>query len=383
MRNGRVGSLIKDKKTNTWFVRVYVGKSQRAYRLGHAKEFGSKAEVWQEAEIRLRELGKVGPGKRETLEEFLVKSYLPEAERRLRPSTAAGYRGLYERYLQGRRDIRLPLFAFRTVDIQRILDDIADNNNLSKLTLQHTKHFLGTVFRHAIAAGMRENNPVRDALLPNTTKETPPTAAYTLNEVVSVLETLKTSGTHRAVEAMAAVAIAAFAGLRLAEIQGLSHEDYEGDELSIHETVWRGEVSPTKSKASRATVPVIPMLSTYLDLYRRWLEEHGESLTGRMFPMDLVALGARHIKPAFRKAGVPFRGWHSFRRGLATSLFALGAEDIVVQRILRHSDVGITKSAYIKVKDKKVNAAMGKLSNALRKRGKRVVKQSSENHAEG
>jgi integrase len=36
------------------------------------------------------------------------------------------------------------------------------------------------------------------------------------------------------------------------------------------------------------------------------------------------------------------------RRGLGTSLHALGVDDIEIQRILRHSNIGITQKMYIK-----------------------------------
>jgi len=43
-----------------------------------------------------------------------------------------------------------------------------------------------------------------------------------------------------------------------------------------------------------------------------------------------------------------WHGWHAFRRGLATNLHTLGVDDIEIQRILRHSSVGITQKIYIK-----------------------------------
>ncbi|MGB9431875.1 MAG: hypothetical protein WBQ89_06510 [Candidatus Acidiferrum sp.] len=40
-----------------------------------------------------------------------------------------------------------------------------------------------------------------------------------------------------------------------------------------------------------------------------------------------------------------WRGWHAFRRGLATNLHALGIPDREIQGILRHSNIAIS---YIK-----------------------------------
>ena len=54
------------------------------------------------------------------------------------------------------------------------------------------------------------------------------------------------------------------------------------------------------------------------------------------------------IKPKLQALGVEWHGWHAFRRGLATNLHALGVSDIVIQAILRHSDVSVTRQSYIK-----------------------------------
>jgi integrase len=43
-----------------------------------------------------------------------------------------------------------------------------------------------------------------------------------------------------------------------------------------------------------------------------------------------------------------WRGWHSFRRGLATNLHTLGVDDKTIQAILRHSNVALTINVYIK-----------------------------------
>jgi integrase len=43
-----------------------------------------------------------------------------------------------------------------------------------------------------------------------------------------------------------------------------------------------------------------------------------------------------------------WRGWHAFRRGLATNLHALGIPDKEIQAILRHSNIAVTQSCYIK-----------------------------------
>ena len=58
---------------------------------------------------------------------------------------------------------------------------------------------------------------------------------------------------------------------------------------------------------------------------------------------------------------MPWYGWHALRRGLASNLYEIGAPDKVVQRILRHSKPHVTRERYIKVFDRTVLEAVGKV----------------------
>ena len=84
-----------------------------------------------------------------------------------------------------------------------------------------------------------------------------------------------------------------------------------------------------------------------------------------MFDADLVNPGRRAVKQAFTKCDLRWRGWHPFRRGLATTLYEQVCDDLTVMRILRHSKVIVTRKSYIRVRDPQVEKAMGKLSNAV------------------
>ena len=44
------------------------------------------------------------------------------------------------------------------------------------------------------------------------------------------------------------------------------------------------------------------------------------------------------IRPAVEAVGLPWYRWHGFRRGIAYNLYELGANDKIVQRILRHAN---------------------------------------------
>lgn len=60
-----------------------------------------------------------------------------------------------------------------------------------------------------------------------------------------------------------------------------------------------------------------------------------------------------------------WHGWHAFRRGLASTLYALGVDDVMVQQILRHKDVQVTRDHYIKTSNEQSIAEMEKLDSAF------------------
>ena len=107
--------------------------------------------------------------------------------------------------------------------------------------------------------------------------------------------------------------------------------------------------------------PIIQPLLARLDAIKP------EVASGWMFPntiggaLDLDNLADRVIKPVLKANGLTWKGWHAYRRGLATNLHELGVPDIVIQAILRHEDVSTTQRSYIKTVPEVVTAAMKRL----------------------
>jgi hypothetical protein len=76
-------------------------------------------------------------------------------------------------------------------------------------------------------------------------------------------------------------------------------------------------------------------------------------------PRSLRCKGRYHLPTAFGAVKSESRGRHAFGRGLASTLFETGAEDLVVQRILRPARVLVTREDHIKRFDIRVTEAMG------------------------
>lgn len=169
------------------------------------------------------------------------------------------------------------------------------------------------------------------------------------------------------------VATAAYGGFREGEIRGLQWEDYKlaatDDALGllyVTRSVWRTHIGKPKTKKSQAPVPVIPQLAERLAVWRKLC---GNPASGPIFPngagrqLNLGWLYQTKMKDVLAKSGLGWKGWHGFRRGLASNLNELGIDDSVIQTILRHSNVATTQKHYIKTATPQAEAAMRRLSH--------------------
>ena len=93
--------------------------------------------------------------------------------------------------------------------------------------------------------------------------------------------------------------------------------------------------------------------------------------------MAMDRLAQKVIRPAIEAIGLPWYGWHGFRREIASNLYALGADDKVVQRVLRHAKPHVTKERYIKVFDPAVLEAMRRMQATLEELRRGQQKASS------
>jgi integrase len=258
---------------------------------------------------------------------------------------------------------------------------IAKQKDLTRTTLRHIKSVLSTIFIYAKNEGAFDGaNPVDGAFIPQHAREPGETHAYDLRQVVQILEVLPLLG-------KSLVATAAFTGLRHGELRGLEWTDYTGDKLAINRSIWKSEVSLPKTRASRDSVPVIRQLAEILDAYRKSI---GDPETGVVFhsgdglPINLDVFKRRVVRPALQAIRVPWYGWHAFRRGLASNLYAMGAQDKVVQRILRHAKPHVTRDCYIKVFDRTLLEAMERLEAQIEalQQGERISQQLKLNFSD-
>jgi integrase len=217
---------------------------------------------------------------------------------------------------------------------------------------------------------------------------------YSLEEINKITEAVEKNPDKTALNV---ILVAAFTGLRMSELRGLRWSDFNGISLRVVRSVWRTHIGPPKTDDSEGAVPVLPLLRKLLEEYRAKTKGKPDDYIfageRRGAPLNLANLANMVIKPALkekeksritfldealkgqpadsRKAVeeqnpvVKWKGWHSFRRGLASNLYSLGVQPKVIQAILRHSDIGTTLSYYVQTPDDESRSALQKLEDRV------------------
>ncbi len=150
-----------------------------------------------------------------------------------------------------------------------------------------------------------------------------------------------------------------------------------------------GQFGEPKSKASKAPVPLHPILAAHLQLWREETPYAKDDdlifpslrLKGKKPPAANM-LVADHLRPAAEKAGVtaPSRafGFHTFRRTLATVLVANNVDPKVVQEALRHQGIRTTLELYAKTITANKVEAQGLFLNLLFDEAERKQRQQPQ-----
>jgi integrase len=243
------------------YYRIWVDGVRFQFNLGKVADFPTLKSREAAAREKLATLPVSSPRNQRnvTLAEFIERTYLPYAKETVRNSTYAEYKGMFERHLKSRTN--KPIRHYQTPQVQDLLDAVADAK-ISVTSMRHVRALVSGIFRFAKKRGLYSGeNPVRDCTLPFGLKPPRTTSAYTLAQINSVLEKIDDP------ETKAIVAVAAFAGLRRSEIQGLRFCDWDGDQLHVRQSVFNYVVNEPKSHASRNWVPVMPVLKDILTTY--------------------------------------------------------------------------------------------------------------------
>jgi integrase len=146
----------------------------------------------------------------------------------------------------------------------------------------------------------------------------------------------------------AAIAVGAFAGLRIGEVCALQLGDVDFLRRTLHvrrQVRPGGEVAPPKYESIRA----VAAPDTLLEILARHAEVHGVGSGGWLFP---GRFDGPTSSSATRRAWIASLqpGWtfdfHDLRHFYASGLIAAGCDVVTVQRALGHSNPSITLNTY-------------------------------------
>jgi len=144
-------------------------------------------------------------------------------------------------------------------------------------------------------------------------------------------------------------------GTRVSEAFGLKWQDLNLNEgvVSFQRGFVQGRITPLKTEASRANLPLPPEL---LELLCRWhsTTQYGAAddwvfaspYTAGLRPFWPEQVLRTHIKPVAMAAGLPSIGWHSFRHTVSAWGKEAGLELEDVKTLLRHEDIATTSNVY-------------------------------------
>lgn len=249
------------------------------------------------------------------------------------------------------------------VDIRRLADALTAKG-LAPNTASGVLATTAAVFKFALNQGYVDRNVVRDLSRderPGSKRLTEP-RYLTMEEINRLLDAADAA--HRPL-----FACCAYAGLRNGEVRGLQWGDIDSDEdrINIHRQLdIRGNVAPTKTEGSRASVPMLPALRRELVAHRKRMAERGIALIGpdkfvfvkergpkahrdeRYMAANVVETAIKHAadRAGLNPPGLPPLGVHDLRHSFVALALENGATLPEAAELARHSNPATTLRVY-------------------------------------
>lgn len=265
--------------------------------------------------------------------------------------------------------------AVKPLAVEQWLKALKQCEKLSNPTLAKTRNVLSLIYRHGIRheliPGGEGSNPLALVRCRTTSDyeslTVEPHQAFAIWKLLPQCERLL-------------LLLCATTGLRVSEGLGLQWGDVDWlkGHISIRRAWTGGKIGPTKTKASRATVPMHPLLADHFEAWRKETLYAGQDdwifasfkLKGKQ-PRVGNMLVEDYLRPAAVKAGVLAHddkrrfGFHTLRHSLATFLVNSKTDLKTVQSTLRHSDAATTLGLYAHANSGAKMAAQGVVLDAF------------------
>jgi integrase len=365
----RRGSVRLEGKTWRYRIRVeeldpLTGKPtrrERNVRLGSSSELRSHAAARRAADLVLERLAprEILPGTR-----VQASTYFERYLRRVafsKPSTRAAFGTIVRKHLE-------PHFAGRSLEqidviaAQDLVTELAAAQ-LARSTIRGIVALLKRILEAAILEGFAATAfSLRSLHFPAVVEVEVAPRCFSIEESQRIIAAA-------AWPWRALYAIFAYTGIRSGEALGLAwpHVDFKNRRLLIRQAASCGRLQSLKSKNSRADLQLPANLAAILESYRAVWSANAEQL---LFPSPqggpLWASGVRrnHLRPLLEELSIEPAGFHAFRHGHATNLFASGASAPTVRQMLRHGNIATTMR-YTHTTDADLRAASDAIDAAI------------------
>jgi integrase len=282
--------------------------------------------------------------------DFWTDTYLPWLEKEKRPSTVRSYRKLWKTHLEAEFRGK-SLSEYRTFHGSTYLSKLA--GHLSRNPLQAIRSLASAIFAGAVARGLIESNPWRDAKSFVTPKKTKETEHYLLGEAEDVMNALVSR-----VDCQAVFALCFWLGLRPSEVAGLKFGDldFEHETIHIRRSIVNGVVEEIDETKTEGSVRDLPMIEPCLTSLKLWAAKCAASANGNMWvfasrfltPMNPNNYQTQIMKPLVEKAGLKWKSLYCARRGCGTVLTSLTGDALAAMQVLGHRSLSTTTGHYIK-----------------------------------
>lgn len=272
-----------------------------------------------------------------TLDAYKVESFLMHKGTR-KQSTQDDYRISYDKHI-GPYLGEMPLDKIKPSHIAKWQSRVLES--VSARRARNIRAVLSGILQDAVRDEIITTNPVNLVKIPKVEKVdiTP----FSQEEIFQILNNASTQMKHF-------FALAFFTGMRSGEMIGLRWSDvnFTRKEISVSQAVRMGEISSTKTVASKRVIDIIDVLRPYLEAQYE-LTGHHEYVfvndAGEHF-YDIKRIRNTHWKKTLKLCGLKYRPIYHTRHTFATLMLENGEDILWVSHMLGHTDATMTLSKY-------------------------------------
>ena len=292
----------------------------------------------------------------------------------VRPNTVRNYSERYERNIKGVIGNKL-LTDVKPIHCQKIFSDMADEG-YKTTTIYQTRIALYNMFEFARENDVLIANPCKKSLKSDMGKPSDKKEALTIDAQKKFLEAVVGYSYENQYRFVLQT------GLRTGELIGLkwSDIDFENRTMKIERTMeyrykvgeWR--VGPPKSKSSYRTIPLTDEAIRILE------NQRSKNKSLKLVPMewkDIVFLcrkgtpvkNSTYDTGLFKycdRVGIPRFSMHVLRHTFATRCIEGGMKPKTLQKILGHSNIGITMNLYVHITEDEKHREIDLVADALK-----------------